>query len=277
MPNKKKIEEKREEEIIERTAPPGEVVYEAIYAEGEHELKRNSLELGLSGLAAGLSMGFSMVGAALITIHLPTASWTPLVAQLGYSLGFVIVILGRQQLFTKNTLTVILPLLRKKDLAIVGNVARLWMIVLCANLVGAFLFAYLAGHTSVFSLDARAAFAKIGQDAIAPDFWTLVLRGILAGWLIALMVWLLPFAESARLWVIIILAYIVGLAGLPHIIAGNVETFYLVSTGALSIGDCIGHYLIPVLLGNVIGGVALVAVGAHAEFFEAERGGKISR
>jgi formate/nitrite transporter FocA (FNT family) len=189
----------------------------------------------------------------------------------------VIVILGRQQLFTKNTLTVILPLLRKKDLAIVGNVARLWMIVLCANLVGAFLFAYLAGHTSVFSLDARAAFAKIGQDAIAPDFWTLVLRGILAGWLIALMVWLLPFAESARLWVIIILAYIVGLAGLPHIIAGNVETFYLVSTGALSIGDCIGHYLIPVLLGNVIGGVALVAVGAHAEFFEAERGGKISR
>ncbi len=274
MPDKKKIQEKQEDEIIERTAPPGEVVYEAIYAEGEHELKRNSLELGLSGLAAGLSMGFSMVAAALIEIHLPAARWTPLLTQLGYSLGFVIVILGRQQLFTKNTLTVILPLLREKKLAILGNVARLWAIVLGANLVGAFLFAWLAGNSNVFSPEARSAFAKMGQAAIAPDFWTLVLRGILAGWLIALMVWLLPFAESARLWVIILLAYVVGLTELPHIIAGNVETFYLVSTGALSLGDCVGHYLIPVLLGNVIGGVALVAVGAHAEFFEAERGGK---
>lgn len=84
------------------------------------------------------------------------------------------------------------------------------------------------------------------------------------------MVWLLPFAESARVWVIIILAYLVGLAELPHVIAGNVETFYLVATGALSFWACIGSYLIPTLIGNVIGGVALVAVGAHAEFFEAE-------
>ena len=85
------------------------------------------------------------------------------------------------------------------------------------------------------------------------------------------MVWLLPFAESARVWVIIILAYLVGLAGLPHVIAGNVETFYLVSNNALSFGDCLTRYLIPTLIGNVIGGVALVAVGVHAEFIEVER------
>jgi formate/nitrite transporter FocA (FNT family) len=95
-------------------------------------------------------------------------------------------------------------------------------------------------------------------------------RGIGAGWLIALMVWLLPFAESARIWVIIILAYLVGLAGFPHVIAGNVETFYLISLGALSLSKCFGGYLVPVLIGNIIGGVALVAVGAHAEFFEAD-------
>ncbi len=96
------------------------------------------------------------------------------------------------------------------------------------------------------------------------------MRGTVAGWLIALMVWLLPFAEAARLWVIIILAYIVGLADLPHVIAGSVETLYLVSTGALSFATYLGSYLIPALIGNVIGGVALVAVGAHAEFFEAD-------
>ncbi len=200
-------EEKKQEEIIERTSPPGEVVYEAIYAEGEHELERNSAELALSGLAAGLSMGFSMVSEALLRVHLPEAEWTPLISKLGYSIGFLIVILGRQQLFTKNTLTVILPLLRERESGMLVKVGRLWATVLGMNLVGALVFAWLAGHSSVFSAEVQAAFSAIGTAAMEPTFGTLVLRGILAGWLIALMVWLLPFAEAARLWVIIILAY----------------------------------------------------------------------
>ncbi len=271
MSHEKIRRDKKEEEIIDRTAPSGEVVYEAIYAEGEHELHRKSAELALSGLAAGLSMGFSMVGEALLQVHLPDAKWTPLLTNFGYSIGFLIVILGRQQLFTKNTLTIILPLLREKKISLLGDVARLWAIVLFTNLIGAFAFAWMAGHTAVFSVEVRQAFAAIGERALAPDFWTLVLRGTIAGWLIALMVWLLPFAESARVWVIIILAYLVGLAQLPHVIAGNVETFYLVATGARSFWTCVGSYLIPTLIGNVVGGVALVAVGAHAEFFEAEK------
>jgi formate/nitrite transporter FocA (FNT family) len=152
---------------------------------------------------------------------------------------------------------------------LIGNVARLWSVVLAANLIGAFIFAWLLAHANVFDGIAQQNFAKIAQESIRPAFATLLIRGIFAGWLIALMVWLLPFAESARVWVIIILAYLVGLAGLPHIIAGNVETFYLVSTGALPLTQCVLGYLIPTLIGNTIGGVALVAVGAHAEFIEA--------
>src|SRR3982751_354624 len=93
--------QKREEEIVERTAPPGEIVYEAVYREGEHELKRNGGELALSGLAAGLSMGFSLVAEGLLQFYLPKTGWASLVSKLGYSIGFLIVILGRQQLFTK--------------------------------------------------------------------------------------------------------------------------------------------------------------------------------
>ena len=114
--DKKRVHEKQEDEIIDRTAPPGEVIYEAVYAEGEHELERNSLELAFSGLAAGLSMGFSMVTEGILQNHLPNTTWQPLITKLGYSVGFLVVILGRQQLFTKNTLTVILPLLRKKKI-----------------------------------------------------------------------------------------------------------------------------------------------------------------
>lgn len=262
--------EKKEGDIQSRTAPPGDVVYQAIYREGEHELKRNSGALALSGFAAGLSMGFSLVSEALLKVHLPDDSWAPLLTKFGYSMGFLIVILGRQQLFTKNTLTVILPLLKKGNAALLGNVARLWIIVLVANLIGAFAFASLLAHTNIFETDVRDAFSKIASTAIQPGFGTVLLRAILSGWLIALMVWLLPFAESARLWVIIIIAYLVGLAGLPHVIAGSVETFYLLSRGTISIGECFGGYLLPALIGNIIGGVALVAVGAHAEFTVAE-------
>jgi formate/nitrite transporter FocA (FNT family) len=269
--DQQKVRKKQEEEIIDRTAPPGEVVYEAVYAEGEHELHRSTAELALSGLAAGLSMGFSMVSEALLRARLPETRWSPLLTTFGYSVGFLIVILGRQQLFTKNTLTVILPLLRKRRVDMLGNVARLWAIVLSMNLVGAFAFAWLACHSNIFSPEVRLIFLKIGHAAIQPDFATLVWRGIVAGWLIALMVWLLPFAESARIWVIIILAYLVGLAQLPHVIAGSVDTFYLVAAGELSFPNCFASYLAPTLIGNVIGGVALVAVGAHAEFFEAEK------
>jgi formate-nitrite transporter family protein len=255
--------EKKEDEISERTAPTGEVVYHAVYREGEHELERGTAELALSGLAAGLSMGFSPLSESLLQAHLSDAPWRPLLTKLGYSVGFVIVILGRQQLFTKNTLTVILPLLRKLQPEILGKVARLWIVVLATNLIGAFLFAWLLGKTNVFDENVRATFSRIATEAIQPSFGLLLLRGILAGWLIALMVWLLPFAESARFWVVILLAYIIGLAGLPHVIAGNVETFYLVTVGGISLGRCLIDYLLPALLGNVIGGVALVALGAR--------------
>ena len=164
----------------------------------------------------------------------------------------------------------ILPLLRKKKIDIAFNVARLWVIVLIGNLIGAFVFAWLIGNSDIFSPEIRDTFSKIGHMSMQPDFWTIVIRAAVSGWLIALMVWLLPFAESARLWVIIILAYVVGIAQLPHVVAGTVESFYLVSTGALGFWHSIGSYVLPAFIGNVIGGVALVAVGAHAEFFEAE-------
>ncbi|MDQ6622159.1 MAG: formate/nitrite transporter family protein, partial [Verrucomicrobiota bacterium] len=139
---KRSSAEKKDDEVQSRTAPPGDVVYEAIYKEGEHELERGTTALALSGLAAGLSMGFSLFAEGVLRAHLPDAPWRPLITKFGYSLGFLIVILGRQQLFTKNTLTVILPLLKEKKLALLLNVARLWTIVLIANLIGAFIFAW---------------------------------------------------------------------------------------------------------------------------------------
>lgn len=258
-------EESKRKDAENRTAPSGAVVYKAIRTEGEDELDRSTSALAWSGLAAGLSMGFSLVGQGILQSRLPAAEWRPLIVSFGYSIGFLIVILGRQQLFTENTLTVILPLLLKRDKETVRNVARLWTTVLLANLAGAFIFAFVLARSSVFEEGVNTAFLRIGEDSIRAGFATTLLRGIFAGWLIALMVWLLPFAESARVWVIIIVTYVVGLAGFSHVIAGSIDVMYLAFGGHISWVDCFGRYVIPSFIGNVIGGVSLVAAINHAQ------------
>jgi formate/nitrite transporter FocA (FNT family) len=252
-------------EAEERASPSGRVVYKAILKEGEEELERPSSALWWSGLAAGLSMGFSMVAEGLLAARLPDAPWRPLVAKLGYSVGFLIVVLGRQQLFTENTLTPILPLLLKRDRRTAANVARLWAVVLVANLTGALAVALAVAHTGAFDPDIREAFAEIGRKALGPAPGTTLVRGVFAGWLIALMVWLLPFAESGRVWVIILITYVVGLGEFSHIIAGSVEVFTTAALGQASWAAVVTGYVLPTLAGNVIGGVALVACLNHAQ------------
>jgi formate/nitrite transporter FocA (FNT family) len=254
-------------QVEERIAPPAAVVYESIRREGESELKRSTSALAWSGLAAGLSMGFSLVAEGLLRVSLPDTSWRSLIARLGYSVGFLIVVLGRQQLFTENTLTPILPLLARRDRATLLQVARLWGVVLLANLVGACLFAWIIGSTNLFERDIQQTFADIGREVLVSDFWATLLRGVFAGWLIALMVWLLPFAETARVSVIIIITYLVGIGKFAHVVAGSTKVFYLVVIGAASWSTFLGGFLVPTLIGNILGGVALVAIINHAQVF----------
>jgi formate/nitrite transporter FocA (FNT family) len=256
---------KDDQEAEEKSAPSAHVVYEAIRKEGRHELERKTSSLAWSGLAAGMSMGFSFLSEALLRSHLPETAWAPLVTKLGYATGFLIVILGRQQLFTENTLTVILPLLLHKTRDVLGNVVRLWSIVLLANLAGALAFAWVAAKSAAFEPEVSTALGQIAAEGTAQAFATNLLRGVFAGWLIALMVWLLPAAESARVWIIILLTYLVGLGHFPHIIAGAVEAFYLGINGARPWMELLVQYGIPTLIGNTIGGVTLVAVLAHAQ------------
>ena len=260
------------EEVEQRSSPKGSVVYKAISKEGDDELKRSTSALAWSGLAAGLSMGFSFLVPALLHAHLPDEKWRSLIVSLGYSTGFLIVVLGRQQLFTENTLTVMLPLLQRKDRDTTLNVVRLWITVLLANLLGAILFALVLAKTEVVGVEGTHALRELAGMSMSPSFAVIFLRGIFAGWLIALMVWLLPFAETARVWVIIIITYVVGLGGLSHVIAGSIDAAYLAIAGERTWMEFLAGYFLPSLLGNIVGGVALVAALNHAQVVSGENG-----
>ena len=241
------------------------MVHEAIRFEGEEELKRSSSALAWSGFAAGLSMGFSLIAEGVIRAHLPNALWRPLISKFGYSIGFVLVILGRQQLFTENTLTPILPLLLRRDGETLRNVLRLWAVVLVANFAGALAIAWVIGHTALFPPYIQQAFFEIGSVSANIAFGPALLRGIFAGWLIALMLWLLPAAETGRIAVIVGLMWLLGVCGFTHIIAGSIEVLYLVTHGVLPWSQYFLNYFLPVLIGNIIGGVSLVAALNHAQ------------
>ena len=253
------LSESEQQEIDELGRAKAIVIHEVIRLEGEHELQRPSLALAFSGLAAGLSMGFSLVAEGLIRSALPDESWRTLIASFGYTVGFLIVVLGRQQLFTEKTLTPILPLFNNPTPEIFGRVMRLWAIVLASNLIGGLIFAAIIGYTDIFSPEVRQAFAEIARKEMQGSFWTITLRGIFAGWLIALLTWLLPAVQTSRLSIIIIITYLVKLAGLAHIIAGSIAVFYLIVTEAITWGEYFGGFAIASLLGNIIGGVSFVA------------------
>jgi formate-nitrite transporter family protein len=232
---------------------------------GERELRRTAPALFLSGLAAGLSMGFSLVTQAILHAALPRAPWSTVVSSFGYAAGFVLVIMGRQQLFTENTLTPVLPLLHSPSVRQLRRLLRLWGIVLLANVVGASLFALAAAHTANLSDTVRAACLEISAEALEGSSGTHFLRAILSGWLIAMLVWILAVAERSRLTLIVGLTYLVGIAGLSHDVAGTVEGVYAVSAGTAHLDEFVLRYFLPTLAGNVLGGTWLGAALSHAQ------------
>jgi formate/nitrite transporter FocA (FNT family) len=252
-------------QVEERLAIGANVVYETIRLEGEEELHRTASALAWSAFAAGLSMGVSFIAEAVLASRLPDQPWRPLISRAGYCMGFLMVILGRQQLFTENTLTVVLPLLARKDLSTLVRMLRLWMVVLVSNLFGTFLFALCIGKIHIFDAGIQQSLTEIGNSHLGAGFGTVLVRGIFAGWLIALMVWLLPGAESARVSIIILVTYLIGISGFSHIIAGSTTMFFLIVTHVISWKIYFAQFFVPTLLGNIIGGVSLVAALGHAQ------------
>lgn len=262
-PDSRALNAKEQSQAVEHAAIRALVIHEVLRAEGEQELKRRPSALAWSGLAAGMSMGFSFLSLALLQSGLPRAPWSRLVDSLGYTIGFLVVILGRQALFTKSTLTAVLPVLVRRDRHTLELTLRFWAIVLSCNLIGTFIFAALISFPGIFPDPVVASLNDTARSALSGTFLSTLIKAVLAGWLIALMVWMLPSARTARILVILILTYIVGVGRFSHIVAGSVDSAYAVFAGLASARDYLLRFLVPTLVGNIVGGVGMVALLNH--------------
>ena len=264
--------EQQVQHIEERSTPPTPVIYEIVRRYGEDEMARPATSLWWSGLAAGLSMSFSLLAMAILYQHTPHAAWQKLVTGLGYPVGFIMVVLSRQQLFTENTITVVLPVMAAPSAGNFWRAGRLWAIVLAANFAGTLIAALFSTFTPVVSPELREAMIAVSREAMHDGFWETLLHGVTAGFLMAAMVWLIPASEGAQFFVIFLMTYLIGVSGAAHIIAGSYDAFFLVTNGELGAGEMLRGFLVPALAGNVVGGTALFALLSYAQVMKEIRG-----
>ena len=262
-------EEKQNGEEIEvdeeRLPSQAMATHEVIRQEGEKELERDAMALLWSAIAAGLSMGASLVAKGIFHVHLSELPGGFLLENLGYTFGFVIVILARQQLFTENTVTAVLPIMHKPTLSNIGLLLRLWGVVLAGNLIGTAIAAWAVDVMPVFDEPTREAFLKISLKVMQNPPLEMFANAIISGWLVATMVWMFPAAGSAKIIVIILMTWLIALADTTHIVVGSVEIFYLVFNGTLPWQEFIWPFALPTLAGNICGGTFIFALLSHAQ------------
>jgi formate/nitrite transporter FocA (FNT family) len=142
---------------------------------------------------------------------------------------------------------------------------RLWGIVLVGNLCGTLLVAYVMLHLPIFDRRTDLAFLEIGRKVMENDTRQMFAKGIISGWMIATMVWMIPSMESAKMWIIILITYLMALGDFTHIVVGSAEVSYLVFAGQLSWEDFWLVFAAPTLAGNIIGGSFIFALLSHAQ------------
>lgn len=269
MPNEAELDPDDEKRINDYEKVPSSVIFEAIRREGEHELSRPLSALWWSGVAAGLAISTSVLAKGFLASVLPHADWAGSISNLGYTVGFLIVILGRMQLFTENTITPILPLFLAPTRSNFTKTARLWGIVFTANMVGCLAAALVLVHGHILPEARFEGILSISRHYAEASPFEHFAWGIPAGFLIAALVWILPRMEDAgEVLMIVIVTYVIGLGGMSHVVAGSTELFVLVTHGELGLAAAVFGGILPALAGNVLGGSGIFAALTYAQVRE---------
>jgi len=254
-----------QEEAEARSAPAARVVYAAVSEQGEDELSRPLSSLFWSAFAAGMAMMASVSASGALHHYLPDASWREAVTSLGYPLGFLIIILGRLQLFTEHTTVAVLPLARRPNLGLAGRVALLWAVVMVGNILGTAAIAALVEYGRVQSQPVLDGMVAVSTKLLERTWAETLMQAIPAGFLVASIAWIRSATEGSGFWIVVAITYGIALCGFAHVVAGAAEAFLLFWHGEAGLAWVLGGFVVPALVGNILGGTGLFAVLAHAQ------------
>jgi formate/nitrite transporter FocA (FNT family) len=254
-----------DEDVDDLKAADAKDLHQAVREEGDDELDRPVSSLFFSGLAAGMAITSSLIAEGALHKALPDAPWRDVVVSLGYPIGFLVVILGRMQLFTESTITAMLPLVTKPSGWALRRTLRLWMVVLVANLVGTAITGGAIAAGMLGSGELRDAMIQVSMQITELSAWATFVNAIPAGFMIAILAWSLPNAREQAFLVIFAITYVVAIGGFSHSIVGSDEAFLLLFSGHAGVWQTFGQLILPATLGNLLGGAGLFALLAHAQ------------
>ncbi|MGC2404140.1 MAG: formate/nitrite transporter family protein [Acidobacteriaceae bacterium] len=257
----------------ELSRPSAKEIYVEVAGNARDELKRSVLSLGISGFAGGIFMGFSGLGVAISMALLGSSAVALFIAQMFYPLGFIIVILGRAQLFTENTLyPVALALAERKYFK---HTLRLWAIVLSSNIIGACIFALLVARTTALKPEVLSQLAHIGLESVQRTPSAIFWSAVVAGWVIAMVAWLVSASHSIAGSVLVIwaLTFVIGLGHFAHCIAGSGEVLTAVMAHQVAWSRYF-HWLALAVAGNISGGIIIVTLLEYGQVIADKEGEK---
>lgn len=247
-------------EAQKRSGPESLVLYQAVVLKGEHELNRPATSLFWSGLAAGIAVSTSLIAEGALHQRLPDAPWRDLITGLGYAVGFVIVILGRLQLFTEHTVVAVMPALGAPSLSNMEKLARLWIVVFLTNQIGAFIAALSFAWLGLTGPDLTAAMIEVSRPSLDRGFMDTLLQAIPAGFIIAAIAWLVIATKTGHFWIVASLSYVIAIGKFAHVVASAAGAYLLALTGNAPPLWPLYGFVLPAVIGNVIGGTCLFAV-----------------
>ena len=236
-------------------------IFSAALSNARDELNRSSRALAFSGFAGGLTMGLTGLGVACVQATVGSTGWSELAAFVLYPIGFIAVIIGRCQLFTENTLYPVILVLDERNPRHIRNMARLWGVVFTANVAGTISFAALAIASGALKQEIASSLVELGKAALSQPNSRVFFGGIIGGWLIALVAWVVTashwtIGQVVMVW---LLTFVVGIGHFAHCIATSGEILATVISGAASAGSYL-HWLLLATLGNIAGGVIIVSL-----------------
>ena len=247
------------------------VVRSAAVAKGTAPVKK----LLIMGFLAGLFIAFAALASTIASMNLLSAPETfglgKLVQGFVFAGGLIMVVLGSAELFTGNSL--MLTGLISRQISI-RQLLRNWGLVYLGNFCGAIFLAGMVALSGIFNYNG----GLLGDSAIATTitktnlaFWPALILGMLCNILVCLAVW---FAFSARtiqgkILAIVFPIMLFIISGFEH----SVANMYYIPAGFFASGNfdvlALLNNLIPVTLGNIIGGGLFVATAYHFSFNDA--------
>lgn len=270
--NQQVIEEelkKSADSATESSKSHGKILSEQI-SEALETYRRSNAGTFYSSLIAGLEIGFSyLLLCSFFTFFSPRYSEEVVFKLMAmvYPAGFILVVLGRSLLFTEQTSLLSLPFFHGKES--IGSLLKLWGTVIAGNMIGGFVISlvllWIGPQLHIFD---HLAVEKIAVHITSFSGHVIFVSGILAGWLMGLLSWLLTSTKDtiSKIVIIALITSIMAFTNLHHSIIGNIEVFSgLVSSAKITFSDY-ALFQVMALLGNAVGGFVFVGLFKYRSF-----------